>query len=247
MISMNQALMQQGMYDRLRQCRDTMALNGVPGWSHSKIENLAAVFVPVRLWPEARVPFTVLVVGQATHGYGPDEACLETFEKTTARNVELATGYLLKPRSVFWRWTRAVLAEVYNQLGHVQATDEQLIGCLGWSNLAKIGDTKGNPPAWTVQGQAALAVDALQDEVARMQPTIVIACVGAFGLGRGRPIFEGAFGPNSWDGASLGEGLISGTPVIFAQHPRTLVSTGQWDSTIGAVSNRIAVAARRAA
>lgn len=237
--------MQHEMYDRLQRCRNEMALSGVPGWNYPSIKNLAAVFVPVRPQPGAPVPFTALIVGQATRGYNPaKEPCLRTFEKTTARNVELVEKYLLAPRWPFWRWTRAVLAGAYDLLGH-EATRDRLLGCFGWSNLAKIGDVKGNPPAWTVEGQTSLAVEALHSEIAQMRPTIVIACVGAFGLQQGKPIFEGVFGRGIWDGTSLGQGRICGVPVVFAQHPHTLLLRGQWASTIDEVSKRIAGSAMR--
>lgn len=78
---MNQALMQPEMYDRLRQRRDAMELNGVARWSCPGIENLTVVFVLVWLQPRTQHSFTVLVVGQATYGYRLDEAYLKTFEK----------------------------------------------------------------------------------------------------------------------------------------------------------------------
>lgn len=42
---MQQALMSLELYQQLQACREDMACNGVAGWKHDCIDNLAAVFV----------------------------------------------------------------------------------------------------------------------------------------------------------------------------------------------------------
>ncbi len=222
---MQQALMPLDLYQQLQACREEMARNGVAGWKHDSIANLAAVFVPVRPRPDAAAPFTVLCVGQATRGYCPEyEPALRTYAGSVARTVEIASthisGAAVSGAAPFWRWVRhtLTLALALRQLGHAATTDD-LLGCLAWSNLAKIGDTKGNPPAWTMAGQAALAARSLRYEIRTMRPTLVVVCAGKFAITRARPVFEAVFGPTAWDGDSIEIGSWENVPVLFEVAP----------------------------
>lgn len=236
---MPQALIPESLYLALQERRGEMHQHGVPGWDYAGIANLAAVFVPVRPCPAAAVPFTALIIGQATHNYDPEEAALRGYERTTAHNVALAADYLAHPATPFWRWCRAVFVAAYHALGVPEPTEQQLLGSLGWSNLAKIGDTKKNPPPWTVMGQTELASQAILAEIQAMQPSIILVCVGRFGVGAGRAIFQRTFGAVSWDGRSITDGRLAGRPVVFMPHPFSLTARPLWAASVAAAARHI--------
>lgn len=238
---MERALISKELYLRLRDCRDRMETSGVPGWKYSEIRNLASVFVPVRPRPAMKVPFRLLVIGQATRSFSPTEPEMKTFETTTARCVEVAEGYIGRQLtgSSFWNWIRNLLITVYTSLD-LEPTTERLLGSLGWSNLAKIGDVKGNPPVWTTTGQAELACEALNAEIAKMAPTFIVACIGPWGRKQGEPIFNRVFGEDeSWQPRKVGHTTIGGVPTVLTDHPTTLSVERRRADVIAETADRI--------
>jgi len=236
---MEQSLISKELYLKLRECRDRMRVSGVPGWKYSKIANLASVFVPVRPRPTAEVPFRVLVIGQATKGFSPREPKLRTFETTTTHCVNLVEQFFSKRRrSPFWDWIRSLLSAAYEHVD-LEPTRERLVGSLGWSNFAKIGDVKGNPPPWTVAGQADLAAESLRSEIATMAPTLIVACIGQWGVSPGRPIFERVFGNVNWQPGTVGHTILSGIPVVLTDHPTILSIDMRWDEVLAETTEKL--------
>ncbi len=180
----------------------------------------------------------MLCVGQATRGYCPEcEPELRTYAGSTAKNVQIVSEHL-SGAAPFWRWVRDTLTLALRQLG-LAATTDDLLNCLAWSNLAKIGDIKGNPPAWSMAGQAALAACSLRHEIRTMRPTLVVVCAGKFAINPARPVFEAVFGPSAWDGDSIEIGCWENVPVLFTPHPNSLRLQKRWEASIATAAAHI--------
>lgn len=166
-------LIDRDMYDRLRAVRDVLPDDGV--------SNIAHVFVPVG--PDEPAfgsdPLRVLFVGRATRGF--DEERVSTYEGAVDRGIEIVTEEYMPEdgapgRSDFWRFARDVLRAALDGVGAQHAT--RLSDHIGWSNLAKVGDTKGNATPESLSIQKGLCQEALRAEIAAMQPHAVVLPTG---------------------------------------------------------------------
>jgi hypothetical protein len=159
-------LIDRDMHGRLDTLRAEMKSAG--------IKHVARVFVPVGADPSLApsvVP-RVLFVGKATSGWGGPS--LATFDDSARRAEEIVREWLPNGGSPFWQFAREILRQALRSLD-ITAADSELPSFFGWSNLAKIGDTRNNPPPESVEIQKQLCLEALRSEIAFFKPTAVVA------------------------------------------------------------------------
>lgn len=219
-------LMDREFYERLRALRQEMERGGV----HPP--NIAHVFVPVGPYAGA-VPGLprVLFVGQATRGYGGPEVA--DFDSAFERGAELVLSKSFPTgRTAFWRFARGVMRGVALGLKHPAADhDRRLAASVGWSNLAKVGDKKGNATPVSLAVQADLCVQALRSEIELMRPDAVVVATGGYAKAR---IFDHVFGAEGWSPAAYEERRVhlmrhapTSAPIaVWTAHPGRLLRLG---------------------
>ncbi len=194
--------------------------------------NIAQVFVPVGPYRGA-VPGLprVLFVGQCTRGYG--EADIADFDAAWKRGEEIVqSDFFPSGRTAFWRFARGVMRGVASRLERDAADDDtRLAASVGWSNLAKVGDVKGNATSSAIGVQADLCVSALHAEVECMRPDAVVVATGKYAKAE---IFDRFFGAEGWTpapykecGVYLKRDAALSVPIIaWTAHPRRLSYQG---------------------
>ncbi len=229
-------LIDRALYDRLRALREGMPDHGV--------SNLAHVFVPVG--PDEAAPgssaLRVLFIGRATRDFGEER--VSTYEGATRATEVVAATYMPEegtpPQSDFWRFARNVLRAALDGSGVPK--DTRLTNHLGWSNLAKIGDTKGNatPPSLSIQGE--LCREALRAEMAAMKPHAVVLATGFLTHRYGEEeVLLPVFGDEGWTQEQAGRAAwrwkSCGTLcplVVRTEHPQGKFDMGDAAAAIGA-------------
>jgi len=172
-----------------------------------------------------------LFIGQCTRGYG--DADIADFDAARKRGEEIVqSDFFPSGRTAFWRFARGVMRGIASRLEHDAADDDtRLAASVGWSNLAKVGDVKGNATLPAICVQAELCVSALHAEVERMRPDAVVVATGEYARAE---IFDRVFGAEGWTPAPYKEGDVYlkrgaalGVPIIaWTAHPRRLSYQG---------------------
>jgi hypothetical protein len=182
---------------------------------------LAAPFFSVKTDATNRAQRPILLVGKATH----KDWCLKSFEealelsiperlegcrKTTQKWLELQRQ---SQSRMFWRFWK----QIYD-------IGPQVI----WTNLAKIGTLKGNPPLNCIQDQSDLACRTLNAEVEEYKPQLIVLVSAGFAV---REIVYPAFNTrsrNQWQEFKLEDKddycQLKGVPgrptVLWFNHPQ---------------------------
>lgn len=221
------------LYDRLRATRASLPERGV--------SNVAQVFVPVGPAEEASgaASLRVLFVGRATRGF--DEEALSSYEGAARRAEELVMqvyvpdGTAPQP-SDFWRFARNVLRAALDSLR--EAGSSRFSDHLGWSNLAKIGDTKGNATPLSLSVQRELCHEALRSEIAVMNPHAMVLATGKYAE---EEVLAPVFGSQGWKWEQTGraewrwKAADPLCPLVFrTEHPQGKHDMGDTAIAIGA-------------
>jgi hypothetical protein len=194
------------------------------------IGHVSRVFVPVSAAPAATSPTNprVLFVGKATSGYG--ERALASFDGARRRDDEIVRDWLPNGCSPFWQFAREILRQTLRSLD-ITVADSELPSFCGWSNLAKIGDTRANPPPESIEIQKMLCVEVLRSEIAFFKPTAVVAVPQNYAQ---QKIMEPVFGDETtWHFDTAERDRVAyrfhgglGTLVIWANHPQGMRPSG---------------------
>ena len=234
-------LVDRDMYDRLRALRDGMPEQGV--------SNVAHVFVPVGPVGDAfgaSPALRVLFVVRATRGF--DEERVSTYEGAAARAAELVTETYLSDegspaQSDFWRFARNVLGAALDGSG--SQGGDRLADHVGWSNLAKIGNTKGNATPDSLSIQKGLCREALRLEMAAIKPQAVVLTTGDYAE---EEVLLPVFGMDGWTEERTGRAAWrwkAGEPfcplVVRTHHPQ---GKFDMDDTAAAIGAKIAASLR---
>ena len=149
------------------------------------LENVAAVFVPVM--PAEPASPRILIVGKATRDFGDGD--LATFEGACQRDGELLNE-LPRGKTSFWQFARSITEKTLEHLGKPHGREDLVQHC-AWTNLAKIGDTKGNPHRSSIEAQHDLCRRALRTEIARFMPDAIVLVSSLWARDSiVRPVFE---------------------------------------------------------
>ena len=118
---------------------------------------------------QSAAPFRILFVDGATRDYGEDRVA--TYEGAIQRDIEIAKNFLAKRQTPFWRFSYDVVCGV---LERCKGASSNLHDLIGWSNLVKIGDIKGNPTQESLEKQAGLCIEQLRVEIAALHPDAIV-------------------------------------------------------------------------
>jgi hypothetical protein len=216
---------------------------------HVGIRNLAPVFVPVGPTPSERIPLRLLFVGQATHGNLED--ALLGFEGGIAKSTRVIIDALMPRKrplnSPFWQAVRRILEYALCTTNAVEWTP-RLHELVGWSNLVKIGDAKGNTGSCTIAEQSTLCVEALRAEIGSLRPLATILLSGNFARDE---IFYPTFGHEGWRSNVEAEGRVSVKnhvglgALIWAHHPLDMRRRGIEQEALGFMGGYVAALGRR--
>lgn len=205
-----QPLISEETYNELARLREQMA---------SKDPNVAEVFVPVG--PIITSVPRILFVGQSTYG-SLWEAGLP-FADAIPKSISHAKECLGNAgTSTFWQAIRSIADQVLRTVG--AGNDPELT--VGWSNLAKLGQSKtGNPKSDLLDAQAALCVRALSEEIEMMKPDATVLLTGNYA---DKEILLPAFGKSGWNNNVANEDRVAVKKhekfgfLLWAYHPRDM-------------------------
>lgn len=134
------------------------------------VSNVAHTFVPVM--PEKpRLP-RLMFVGKATRDFASDD--LASYAEALETGVELLSN-LPKGISGFWQFARTIAERTLKLFGLEEPRSHLTEHC-AWSNLAKIGDTRGNPTPFSLSLQGELCREMLSAEIADLIRTVSSSC-----------------------------------------------------------------------
>ena len=150
------------------------------------VSNIARVFVPVGPGEDDARP-CLMFVGRATRDY--DDERVATFEGSKSRNLEI----IQEQHSPFWAFMRRILHTVTLDMGH--DPNEGSVMSVAWSNLAKIGDVKGNPTPLSCSIQATSCQEALELEIEALGPAAIVV---ATGMWQKQTLLDPVFGSDGW-------------------------------------------------
>ena len=212
---------------------------------HLGIRNLAPVFVPVGPAPSERIPLRLLFVGQATHGNLEDT--LLGFEGGIAKSIKVISDALLPGKtplanSPFWQAVRRILEYALCTTNAVEWTP-RLHELVGWTNLVKIGDARGNTASRTIAEQSTLCVEALRAEIGSLRPLATILLSGNYARDE---ILYPAFGREGWRNNVEAEGRVAVKnhaglgALIWAHHPLDMRRRGIEQETLGFIGGYVA-------
>ena len=94
-----------------------------------------------------------------------------TYEGAIQRDIEIAKNFLAKRQTPFWQFSYDMLCGV---LERCKGASSNLHDLIGWSNLVKIGDIKGNPTQEFLKKQAGLCIEQLRVEIAALRPDAIV-------------------------------------------------------------------------
>ena len=209
-------LMNHASYHRLRELKREL---------DAASPNIAHVFVPVASHAVGRAPFRILFVDGATTDYSEDRVA--TYEGAIQRDIEIAKNFLARRQTPFWQFSYDVLCGV---LERCKGASSNLHDLIGWSNLVKIGDIKGDPTQDSLEKQAGLCIEQLRVEIAALRPDAIVLptsnCAENEIL---YPVFH-RDGWN-WDNADYDRVAFkrdpeTGTLVVWTNHPQSMGPSG---------------------
>ena len=152
---------------------------------------------------------------------------MATYEGATAAAITLLED-LPRGKWAFWQFARAIARKVLAETGG-DASDGALTSHCGWSNLAKVGDTLGNPSPESLAIQAPLCVEALRAEIALFKPTGIVITATNFAQAEIiEPVFGGEWSQNRPDADRIAYKLDpkSGAAVVWTNHPQRMAPAG---------------------
>lgn len=216
------ALMSVEDYSAFSQLRHTLSEAGV--------SNIAQTFVPVGPAINDARP-RLLYIGRATRGYDDDDDRVNSFERVIARNVEIVETM----RSAYWAFMRRIIATAGEAAGH--KPDRGPMMSVAWSNLAKLGETKGNPTRLSCRKQQEASNGALRSEIAALQPAAIVLVTGRW---QQDVLLDPVFGADGWvPGVSADLRSKIDEPsralVVHAYHPQGKRGSSDMADTIGSM------------
>jgi hypothetical protein len=191
--------------------------------------SVAWPFVPV-FGAGGALPYRFLIIGQATRDWA-DRAEHGTFERSGAQAADVLKDFLVNNNGPFWTFVRKFILGTLDVLGQACAL-EDLYKQVAWSNLAKIGVKAGNPSSELLRYQADICSEQLRCELDEYKPDVVLITSGNYGENE---LLYPAFG-NEWPHLKQTEHVQVrfvknsagiGTPAIWTNHPRNLVSKNE--------------------
>ena len=209
-------LMNHASYHRLRELKREL---------DTASPNIAHVFVPVASHAVGRAPFRILFVDGATRDYSEDRVA--TYEGAIQRDIEIAKNFLAKRQTPFWQFSYDVLCGV---LERCKGASSNLHDLIGWSNLVKIGDIKGNPTQESLEKQAGLCIEQLRVEIAALRPDAIVLPTSNCAEDE---ILYPLFHRDGWNWNSADYDRVAfkrdpetGTPVVWTNHPQSMGPSG---------------------
>ena len=147
----------------------------MPTLSPETIQRWTELHTELSSQPRYAGKLAELFVGHVPEGYALQKERLLYIGKATGGPFNADN-----PSAQFFDCNGAAFWSLAHRLSAATDPSCEELGNIAWSNLCKIGTAFGNPDDRLAKAQYELAVESLQEEIQRVQPTLIICAAEGY-------------------------------------------------------------------